>query len=210
MRVRQIVAFLRELGVTGATEQRVARDVLEARQFTRPGRRNMARYKEGAAREAIIARLALHCGNESCRIAMAARAGDRSLLLVERSSCEICQGSVNRSSLEQAGQAMATAGMSRIMVVGGMLPLHTEIPAASPPTLQWRFVDGTRRVDGKMAASHIAWADVVVVWAAATPLAHTVSHQYSAHPKAIVVSRRGIAALADAVTRFATKHQEHQ
>ena len=149
--------------------------------------------------------MAFHCSNEACRAGIARLAEDRALLLVERFACEVCRGSVNRASLERMAQTMAAAGMSKIVVVGGHLARHTTIRDLSPPGIQWQFVDGTRRVISKGSSSDLAWADVVAVWAAATPLAHTVSAQYTSHEKTIIVPQGGIAALADEVARFASR-----
>ena len=202
---RPISTILRKFGISGAAEQSHARAALEAAGITRPGRQNMAHEKEARARSAIAAALAFHCANEACRIGLSPTLGGRMPILVERFACEVCEGSVNRASLERMAQAMTAAGMSRIVVVGGHLPRHTTLRDLSPARMSWRFVDGTRRIVSKGSANDLAWADVVAVWAAATPLAHTVSDQYSSHAKTIIVPQSGIAALADQITRYASR-----
>ena len=200
---RPISTTLQKIGISGAAQQVQARAVLEAAGITRAGRQNMAQEKEARARSLLNGALAFHCANEACRIGLDSRRAGRALILVERFACEVCEGSVNRASLERMAQAMAFAGMSKIVVVGGHLPRHTTLREVSPPSISWRLIDGTRRVISKDSASDLAWADVVAVWAAATPLAHTVSAQYTSHEKTIIVPQSGIAALADEVTRYA-------
>jgi hypothetical protein len=200
---RPISTIFLKIGLSSAAEQAQARAVLEAAGITRPGRLNMAQGKEDRARSAISAALAFHCANEACRIGLDRMLGGRLPALVEKFACEVCGGSDNRASLERMAQAMAAAKMSRIVVVGGHLPRHTALRDMSPVGIDWRFIDGTRRVISKGSTADLAWADVVAVWAAATPLAHTVSAHYTSHAKTIIIPQSGIAALADEVARYA-------
>lgn len=210
MKVRPIATFLNEIGIAGHTEQTMARRVLEEAGFTRSGRRNMARVKEPAAQKALRKALAFHCSNKACQRTLTEQiAGERTPLLVERQACEVCQGSVNRATLEEMGQAFSDARLSRIVVVGGTNGLFAEIKEMSPPNVSWRFVDGTRRVGSKAAASDLAWADVILVWAT-TPLPHTVSGLYTQDPRTIVVPTAGIATLAREATTFARRRRERR
>ncbi len=200
-----ISSVLRGMGISGGAEQVRARAILDAAGITRPGRQRLARQKEQRARSAVADSLAFHCSTDACRTGITRLAEGREPVLVERFACEVCEGSVNRASLHRMAQALASAGMAKIVVVGGHLARHTTLRQLTPPGIQWRFVDGTRRVIAKGSSSDLAWADVVAVWAAATPLAHTVSAHYTSHEKTIIVPQSGVAALADEVARFASR-----
>jgi hypothetical protein len=206
MKVRPISAFLREIGIVGHAEQQAARRILEQQGFTRSERQNMAREKEPKAREALQRALAFHCSNDACKRAIAEQADGRTLVQVERHGCEVCEGSVNRASLEEMGQALRDAALSRVLVVGGTTALYTEIRKVGPSGVQWRFVEGTKKIGLKVATGDLAWADVVVIWAS-TPLAHTVSGMYAEDARAITIPSRGISALAKAVTTYAQRRR---
>ena len=207
MKVRPITTFLNEIGIAGHAQQVAARRVLEEARFTRSGRRNMARVKEPAAQVALRRALAFHCSNEACQRSLAAQPNDdRIPVLVERHACEICEGSVNKTTLEEMGHALSDAGLSRVVVVGGTTALYTQIRSMSPRGVQWRFVDGTRRVGAKAAGSDLAWADVILIWAT-TPLPHTVSGLYSQDSRTVTVRSRGIAALAREATIYAQRRR---
>ena len=207
MKVRPITTFLNEIGIAGHAQQATARRVLEEARFTRSVRRNMARVKEPAAQEALRWALAFHCSNEACQRSLAEQHDDdRIPVLVERHACEICEGSVNKTTLEEMGHALSDAGMSRVVVVGGTNAIFSQIRGMSPQGVQWRFVDGTRRVGAKAAASDLAWADVILIWAT-TPLPHTVSGLYSQDLRAITVRGRGIAALGREAIIFAERRR---
>jgi hypothetical protein len=207
MKVRPVTTFLNEIGIAGHAQQATARRVLEETGFTRSGRRNMARVKEPAAQEALRRALAFHCSSEACQRSLAEQPNDdRISVLVERHACEICEGSVNKTTLEEMGHALLDAGLSRVVVVGGTNAIFSQIRGMSPQGVQWRFVDGTRRVGAKAAASDLAWADVILIWAT-TPLPHTVSGLYSQDSRTITVRSRGIAALAREATIFAQRRR---
>ena len=190
------------MGISGPAQQRQARELLHAAGVTRPGRQRVAAHKEARAQAAVVEALAFHCSSEACRTAIADLAEGRAPILVERRACEVCAGSNHQAALERMAQAMAAAGMAKVVVVGGAPTQRTALRDAAVSGVEWRFVDGTGASSSKAAASHLAWADVVAVWGP-TPLKHKISDHYSADPKAVTVRQRGIAALADEVARFA-------
>jgi hypothetical protein len=95
----------------------------------------------------------------------------------------------------------ATAGVHRVLIVGGRPPMWNEMERTlRPSSLELRFVDGTSNLpSGADAMRDCAWADLLVVWAP-TPLPHKVSGLYRAEvcgvARRVVVHRRGIEALA--------------
>ena len=123
------------------------------------------------------------------------------LVEVPRANCEVCGGSNNQAATRTMLAACADAGVSRILVVGGT-PNQWEALEELLDRVELRFVDGTRGTNQRVALQNCAWTDLVIVWAP-TPLAHRVSNLYGADvcvADHVQVNRRGIEALADAVT----------
>ena len=114
--------------------------------------------------------------------------------------CESCGGSANRAALVRATDACRRRGIGRVVVVGGAPGVHAALLSSWPPDLSPRIVSGTGRHTRQDAAAQLAWADVVLVWGA-TQLDHRVSdhNTRAASSKVLVVQRRGIEALADAL-----------
>ena len=94
--------------------------------------------------------------------------------------------------------------MERILVVGGAPGVHRALQGLWPEDLVLRIVDGTDRTSRREASANLAWADVVLVWGS-TELDHRVSDLYTraGGRKIVLVARRGVAALADALARHA-------
>ena len=209
MKNRPIAVFLQTIGISGINEQATARRILEEHGFTRPGRVNMATTKEVAARDLLENRLAFHCSSYSCFAALQKSVGGskgRRLLLVERDACEVCQGSADRMALNELGQAMAGSGLARVVVLGGSSRKTSRIRELTPAAIEWRFVDGLKRINSKEAASDLDWGDVIVIWAT-TPLLHSVSNHFAKGPRTITAPTTGIAALAKEVTKYATRQR---
>ncbi len=209
MKNRPIVVFLQSMGISGTDEQAIARGILEKNGFTRPGRVNMATAKEDAARDSLESQLAFHCSSNSCFATLndlVAGEGGRRMLLVERDACEVCQGSADRKALSELAQAMGKRGLSRVVVLGGTNRKASRIRELTPAAIEWRFVDGLKRISSKEAASDLDWGDVVVIWAT-TPLLHRVSNLFARGPRTITAPTTGIAALAKEVAKFAVRQQ---
>ena len=209
MKNRPIVVFLKFIGISGTDEQAIARGVLEKDGFTRPGRVNMANAKEDAARNSLESQLAFHCSSSSCFATLndrVAAEGARRLLLVERDACEVCQGSADRKALNELAQTMEKSGLSRVVVIGGTSRKVSTIRELTPAAIEWRFVDGLKRINTKEAASDLDWGDVIVIWAR-TPLPHHVSNLFAREPHTITAPTTGIAALAREVAKFAARLQ---
>lgn len=116
-----IVQMLAEFGITAAESQQKARTALvEAGVISgRPNRANMAADKAERARACLTAAFLWHCGHGDCRSQALGAGAGRPPLLVEQASCAFCGGSSDRSALARMAAAMAKAGRSRILVVGG-------------------------------------------------------------------------------------------
>jgi hypothetical protein len=191
--------LLRGEGFVGAASVATARGVLERAGLTRPGKVRMADEKLDRARDALSRELVRHCADPAC---IGAVAGDgRQPVETDRAHCSICSGSNNTRALRSMAASCATAGVHRVLVVGGRPPMWTEMERTlAASTIQLRFVDGTSKLpSGADALRDCAWADLLVVWAP-TPLPHKVSGLYRpevcAVPRRVVVHRRGIEALA--------------
>ena len=117
--------------------------------------------------------------------------------------CERCGGSANRLAVTAAADAFRRRGLAKLVVVGGSQGVHESLKEMWPADLEIRIVDGTVRHRARDAKSHLAWADVVVVWGS-SELNHSVSVLYTGPgrpdaAKVISVHRRGIEALAERI-----------
>ena len=180
-----------------------------------PQRANIARHKVDDAREVLAAAFLWHCNNGECRQAAREDGGnsggsggiesDLPRLLVAQSACRICGGDPSASVLGQAGQALSSAGIVRILVVGGTEAKGRELRQKSPPELDWRFIDGKRVRDDRYYQPHRDWAQVIVIWQS-TPLDHKVSDHFDGKGDArvITVRRRGVTALAQELISHAS------
>jgi hypothetical protein len=184
----------------GGSARAAARAALEAAGLTNPRKQYIATTKVEAAEAAFSIRFQRVCA--TCEPFVAEDGPER--VRVEGACCERCGGSNNGRAARAMVTACKLARLNRIVFVGGSPSFRQEIKRLVGRQLQLRLVDGTTRVTKASAQADIAWADAVVV-CGATELAHKVSTLYTRDPaarrKLIVTSRRGIEAIADAVTR---------
>ena len=193
-----ISELLRGEGFVAPDSRAAARGVLEGAGLTRPGKERMADEKLDRARDALSREVVRHCSDPACVDAVGV--DGRRPLETDKAHCSICSGSNNTRALRRMAVSCATAGVRRVLIVGGRPPLWGEMERALQPKLELRFVDGTSKLpSGADAARDCAWADLLVVWAP-TPLPHKVSGLYKPEvcvvPRRVVVHRRGIEALA--------------
>jgi hypothetical protein len=173
--------------------------VLESAGLTRPGKERISDEKLDRVRDALSRELVRHCSDPPCVSAVAE--DGRRPVGTDKAHCSICSGSNNTRALRRMAAACATAGVRRVLVVGGRPPVWSEMERTlQPSAIQLRFVDGTSKLpSGADALRDCAWADLLVVWAP-TPLPHKVSGLYRPEvcgvPRRVVVHRRGIEALA--------------
>jgi len=196
-----IDGFLTAEGFVTAASAATARAALEAAGITRPGKIGFSPLKLERARATIEARIARVCTRSQCRDLL--EVDGRRVVEVARSACEVCGGSNNQGAMRDMAAACRTAGVGRVLVIGGTPRLHGALSAltdADGPDL--RFVSGTEKEPNQRdALIDCAWADLVVVWAP-TPLPHKVSRLYAADvcdADHVEVHRRGIEALAHTV-----------
>lgn len=209
-----ISQLLKELGIADGESQRLARQSLaEWGVIARPERQRIAAYKRDDALVALEESFRWHCGNGDCRGQArrapppAGRADDRPPLLVEQPACSICQGSPDASALRRMAEALRAAGLSKVLVVGGSDNKHQEIPRKSPDGIDWRFIDGKKAKPDRLFRPDREWAEIIVLWGS-TELDHRVSDHFPAKgdDRVITAARRGITALADAVTQHLRRH----
>ena len=195
-----ISEFLAGLGIVGDEALAAAREAIEQAGLTNPRKVRIAGRKRGAALAAISARYAPCCGRGSCVALL--RAQPRPLLSATAQLCEACRGSANRAALERMGEALLGSGVRRVLVVGGSPGVRTELQSlAAGLTARVTLVDATKRMTGNRAKALVDSHDLVVIWAS-TELPHKVSNLFNIDAsKTLTVPRRGIEALAEAVTR---------
>ena len=197
-----IAEMLAGFGITDSGSQQTALAALVAAGVVsaRPNRLRIAADKRDRVGAVLSEAFLHHCRNGDCR-QQAAGAGDpRGLLVVDQPFCEMCGGSTNRSALERMAKTMKTAGVGRVLVVGGTEAQAREIRENSPDSVEWRFVNTQTSRDARYYRGDRDWADVIVIWAS-TPLPHKVSHHFEGKgdSRRVAVTRRGVAALADEV-----------
>lgn len=218
-----ISQLLKELGIADGESQRLARQSLAEWGVIRPDRQRIAAYKRDDALLALSESFLWHCGNGDCRgqarrappparsaddrPAPSGSSDDRPPLLVEQPACSICQGSPDASALRRMAEALRAAGLSKVLVVGGSQNKRQEILRKSPPGIQWRLLDGTTAKPDRLFRPDREWAEVIVLWGS-TELDHRVSDHFPAKgdDRVITAARRGITALADAVTQHLRRH----
>jgi hypothetical protein len=191
-----IARMLKGFGITHPGAQQTARAALaEAGVISRPDRTNLADYKVSQAHDSLSEAFLWHCGSRDCRQKAAARA--EPLILVQKRCCRICGGSSERAALIDLAGEMAAARISRVLVVGGTEAKSREILEASPPKIEWRFVDGLTARHERYYRDNRDWAEVIVLWSS-TPLSHKVSFHFDGKgdSRTVTVTRRSVAALA--------------
>ena len=105
------------------------------------------------------------------------------------------------SELRRAAFKVAAAcrdiGISRLVIVGGSPPYHSQLRALFGDALSLRLVLGDARRTSKQALSDIAWADVVVIWGG-TILSHSTSQLYKGE-SILTIAHRGLAGMLRAL-----------
>jgi hypothetical protein len=187
-----IDAWLGTRGFTG-TARLAARQALEQRGVTRPGKARMSAEKADAALAVLRSRFAVHCHAAGC-IAFARASGRLATPAEMKQACERCGGSENA----RAAKELTEVGIGRLVVVGGTPATREELQRLLGDHLELRLIDGTQRRASDRARADLEWADRVLLWGA-TELHHKVSKQYwdvtATRYKVVHVPRRGIAQL---------------
>lgn len=196
-----ISEFLGSLGLHGPDAER-ARAVLEADGITNRRKTRLSAAKLDRAREAIDLRFARFCS--AC--AERTDPGGREVVTVPTDACTRCGGSRNERALAELAEACASAGIVRVVVVGGSPDIRRELGTLRG-ALELRLVDGTERRTRAEAQRDLAWADLVVI-GGSSELGHKVSSLYtreSGRTPVVTVARRGVEAIAAAVVEHARR-----
>jgi hypothetical protein len=190
----------RELGYGGAMD--ALEHALQEARLSRPEKRNISPAKRASVAELIAERFLLVCRRGDCQ----AETRDDDRMVVAASSpefCEVCGGSPVSASLRTMVDACQTAGIRRLVVIGGSPTIRTRLERELGSALELRLVDGTVARTAVQARDDLAWADVVVLWGS-SELAHKATMAYPVgNPKVVRLVRRGIPALAREVVRHA-------
>lgn len=196
-----ITGLLEELGFRRVDAQQRARRALIEAGLTNERKQNMAETKRQAAIDAIEARLARVCTSPGCRAAL--DAGERRIVEVASEGCEVCGGSDTARATQQMVADLEASRRMRLVVVGGSPTARRVLrDAVAGSRVELTLVEGHRPTGAKRAREMAEAADVVVIWAN-TQLDHKVSQPFAtaAPGKTIVCARRGVAALAEEVSR---------
>ncbi len=199
-----ITALLEEMGFRRVDSQQRARAALVEAGLTNERKQNMAQAKRQAAIDAIDARIARVCASSTCRNAL--DAGGRRVVEVAAEGCEVCGGSDTARATQQMVADLEASGRTRLLVVGGSPNARRALrDAVAGSRVEVTFVEGDRPTGAKRAKEMAEAADVVVIWAN-TMLDHKVSQPFStaAPAKTFTCARRGVAALAEEVSRHVT------
>lgn len=177
-----------------------ARRVLEEAGLVNPRKRRVAATKLPAVQGVLDARLMPACPAQACQAEALALAGDRLVVSVRKPHCGICGGSNNEHAVRRMAAAMAAAGRTRLLILGGTPNMREQLGALlKGHPVEARFVLADDRRSEKSAADDARWADVIAVMVS-TPVAHKTTNLYARYGP-VSVPQRGIAALAAAVER---------
>lgn len=205
-----IADFLIEQGFNTVASERAARETLIAGGLTNSTKRNISCDKLARARETLARTLFRVCTDERCQLLASLEAGARRTVTVTGAGCQVCGGKKAKRSVEWASYQLGSAGISRVLVVGGTRAEHDEIlrhaclsGIGQGGATEFRFVDGTKPGRASEAASaYLSWADLVVIWTN-TPLKHTISGTYMAGrrqcSKVVFANCTGAAAMLDQI-----------
>jgi hypothetical protein len=186
-----IARLLTEAGFASPEAQAQARALLEAHGLTNPRKQQIATAKVARARALFAEELSATCGDADCRRLAAARWPERAPVVVSATACAICGGSSQRRAAHVLIAALARAGVSRLLLLGGTPTQHTALRAILAETgVSLRTVDGSGRAHSAAeAARQLAWAQLMVIWAS-TPLHHKISTPYTsqAPPELTVIT----------------------
>lgn len=200
-----IQQLLSELGFAADDAYEKARQALETAKLTNRRKKRINESKRPLVEALLTERFLVTCGNDACD----ARSSGREVIAAAApEQCAVCAGSANRRTLDTARELARQADIAHIVVVGGAPRVHEELRRLTPPEWTVRIVVGTLRRTAEQARSDMQWADLIIVWGA-TELDHKVSELYTAHrdPRCVVINRRGLSSLFDAVSEHAKRRQ---
>ena len=192
--------LLASLGLEGPRNTEVGLAALHAHGLTRPGKQRISIAKQDAAVKALRAALIRTCHKPACK-ATAQHDGRTIVNVGIVSHCDICNGKDNQRAVAAMLDAMHQTGQTKLLVAGGAPDSRKALANLCGSSCKVRFISSDDHPSRKKTADPgMAWADIVVIWAS-TEIPHKTTVTLRG-PKVITVPRRGIASLADEVTRF--------
>ena len=203
----QVKAVLGELGVEDKAAKKKVRKLLPEHLARLFNHESLNAEQAELLKKEIPERVVLCCGDKGCHDLLSSRyEGQEIVLSREPSICRLCEGSSIIRGLEGMADACGCAGVRHVLVVGGSPASHNELKNNSPVSIEFRTIQGNVSRSKQRAAEDLGWCDLAVIWAG-TILKHEVSNQYGKnnphHKKPIViVKRRSVEALCEAVVRF--------
>jgi hypothetical protein len=204
-----VTELLLTAGFDTPAAMKAARRALEGAKLTRAGKTGMAGYKREAALALLAKTFVTVCGAE-CR-ALAPRGRTPA---ISGTRCEVCGGSNNRRAALGAARALRANGVTRVLIVGGKGAQQREIAEVfGEHGIALQGIDGTQASHSQRdAQANMRRAQVLVIWGS-TELRHAVSNLYTSEPpehlRVVRVSRRGIEALCNEITRSFVLARRH-
>ena len=202
----ELSALLTELGFDSAATQQHARAALIEAKLTNPSKSRIDAAKRPRVEELLRSKFLVTCGSPDC-----AREGNGRELIraTDPRHCWSCHGSANLRASQSAIDAMKRGGIRRLVIVGGSPSVHDELRDFFEGAIELRLVNGTERRTLDAARADLRWADIVLLWGS-SELDHKVSTLYAnqrdqTQGTILHVSRRGIAALLDAVVQHVSR-----
>lgn len=197
MQDTSLTSVLEALGLEG-TSADIGLDVLYHARLTRPGKGRIANAKLPLAEKVIREAIFRTCHKQACR--EKARGDGRVVIDVAAKHCDSCGGEDNRTAVVEMLETMRHCGHTKLLVVGGAPNTRRELQTLCTEPCDLRFLTAEQNPGRKTSDKHVAWADVVVIWAS-TPIPHKMT-QAIRGPHVITCGQRGVAALARGVTRY--------
>lgn len=163
--------------------------------LTRPGKARIAVSKRQRVEDVLAAAFIRVCRKQAC--GRRAERDSREQVLVSADCCEVCAGSDNRRAIDEMVEAMQRSGKTKLLVVGGSPGTRDDLERLLGGRCDLRFVTKETNPHRKVIAPMHDWSDITAIWTSTE-----ISHKATAvlrGPKVLKVSRRGVAALAQAV-----------
>ena len=185
--------LLSSRGFEGASAE-LAFDRLQRSGLTRHGKIRIVEAKIEAVDRVLGAAFVRYCRKAGCQ---PAAVESRDPVLVSTEHCEICGGSDNRRAVEDMLVAMWRAGLTRLLVAGGSPRSRSDLKRLCQGRIELRFITEDTNPNSRTIGPLLDWSDIAALW-----LSTEISHKSTAvlrGNKVLKVSRRGVAALANAV-----------
>ena len=193
MKDTELAKLLRSHGFRGESLQ-TALNLLVEKGLTRHGKIRIAESKIAVVARIFKATFVRHCRKSKCQ---PLSDETRQKVLVDPKHCENCKGSDNQLEVQRMVSAMIGRGCKRLLVAGGSKGTRSELKRLCKKHIEIRFITDDSNVNGRAIEPLLAWSDVAVIW-----VSTEIDHKATAvlrGPKVLRVTRRSVAALAEAV-----------